>query len=222
MRFFFPKILFLYVLLALVAAPLVFQFFSEPQSEIAAHYPFSVFFNGFTAVFIYILATKGWIFKKAIQSGKKPFFVYASTALITFGVLCLSSVFFELLSFFGNFSSGIQRIAFPSGLFGFLNFISGVVFASFFEEVIYRFYLPEALKDFSINPKLSVLCETITVILFAAGHIYLGLFGFLNALVSGAALRFCVKKTCSVFPAFIVHAIYNFLTFLCFYFIQRN
>ncbi len=218
--------LFLYVFLFLVILPVGWQFFGERQEVLLARYPFPVFFNGIIAFFIYIFSIKGRIFDKPILFGKQPFFVYSSSALICFGILCLSSVLFEGLAHFFKIDGGIQKILFPSSFLGWTNFFFGVIFAAFFEEVIYRFYLPRAFMeifgklrifgkfDAGNNLRLSVLCEGLALLLFGFGHLYLGLLGFLNALLCGSALRFCMIKTKSLWISFGIHAVYNFLSFL--------
>ena len=240
----FSFFVFLYVLLYFVIPPVVVQFFSERQEVLLARYPFPVFFNGIIAFFIYIFSIKGRIFDKPILFGKQPFFVYSSSALICFGILCLSSVLFEGLAHFFTIDGGIQKILFPSSFFGWTNFFFGVIFAAFFEEVIYRFYLPRAFReifgklrifgnqksvkkdeivtdsgiayvgDAGNNLRLSVLCEGLALLLFGLGHLYLGLLGFLNALLCGSALRFCMIKTKSLWISFGIHVVYNFLSFL--------
>ena len=229
----FKFFVFLYVLLFLVISPVVGQFFMERQNEIVAHYPFSVFLNAGIAFLIYIFSLKGRIFDRAIKHEKQPFFVYSSCALVSFGILCLSSVIFESASYFFRIGGGIQKIIFPSSFLGWINFFFGVIFAAFFEEVIYRFYLPRAFHEIferrlqryssnenTINQRLSVLCEAAALLLFGLGHIYLGIFGFMNALICGAALRFCMIKTKSVWIPFGIHAFYNFLSFLILFLIE--
>ena len=180
-----------------------------------------------------------------LQIRKKPFFVYSPCALVCFGSLCLSSVIFETISYFFEIGGGIQKVIFPSSsLLGWINFFFGVFFAAFFEEVIYRFYLPRAFReifgklrifgnqksvkkdeivadsgiayvgDSENNQRLSFFCEGLALLLFGLGHIYLGILGFLNALVCGAALRLCMIKTKSLWIPFGIHAVYNFLSFL--------
>lgn len=211
---------FLYVLLFLVIAPIIFQFFGDRQEAVVAYYPFLVFFNGVISFLIYFLALKGLIFENPVEQQKIPFFVYSSCALVCFGSLCLSSVIFETISYFFEIGGGIQKVIFPSSLFGLINFFFGVIFAAFFEEVIYRFYLPRAFREIlgkkisKNNQRLSVLCEGLSLLLFGLGHIYLGVLGFLNALVCGAALRLCMIKTKSLWIPFGIHAVYNFLSFL--------
>ena len=222
-------IVFFYVLLFLVIAPIGGQFLGERQEAVVAYYPFLVFFNGVISFLIYFLALKGRIFENPVEMQKMPFFVYSSCALVSFGILCLSSVIFESASYFFRIGGGIQKVIFPSSLFGWINFFFGVIFAAFFEEVIYRFYLPRAFREILQkrlagkkkasekmfdNQRLSVFCEGLALLLFGLGHIYLGILGFLNALVCGSALRFCMIKTKSLWIPFGIHAVYNFLSFL--------
>lgn len=221
---FFFWLVFLYVLLFLVIAPIVFQFFVERNDKFVASYPFSTFLLGGISFLIYISALKGKIFEKFIVDKKLPFFIYSSNALITFGFLCLSSVIFELIAFFAGSKAGLHSVVFPAGFLGKVDFVFGVIFAAFFEEVIYRFYLPRALKELlfkvrknpqneKINLRLSLIAETASLILFALPHLYLGFFGFLNALVCGIILRVCMLKTKMIWISFAVHALYNFLSF---------
>ena len=214
------------MILYFVIPPVVVQFFSERQEVLLARYPFLVFFNGGISFLIYIFAIRGRLFEEPVELQKLPFFIYSSNALITFGFLCLSSVIFESISYFFKIDGGIQKILFPSSFFGWVNFFFGVIFAAFFEEVIYRFYLPRAFMeifgklrifgkfDAENNLRLSVFSEGLSLLLFAMGHLYLGLLGFLNALVCGVALRFCMIKTKSLWISFGIHVVYNFLSFL--------
>lgn len=225
-KIFFAWLVFFYVILYLVFPPIFTQFFVERNDEFVARYPFHVFFNGGISFLIYILAIKGQLFEKFIVDKKLPFFIYSSNALITFGFLCLSSVIFESISYFFKIDGGIQKILFPSSFLGWFNFFFGVIFAAFFEEVIYRFYLPRAFReifgklrifskfDAENNLRLSVFSEGTALLLFGLGHLYLGLLGFLNALLCGSALRFCMIKTKSLWISFGIHVVYNFLSFL--------
>lgn len=226
-------IVFFYVLLFFVILPIGGQFLGERQEAVVAYYPFLVFFNGVISFLIYFLALKGRIFENPVEMQKMPFFVYSSCALVSFGSLCLSSVIFETISYFFEIGGGIQKVIFPSSLFGWINFFFGVIFAAFFEEVIYRFYLPRTFREIfgkikifrnsdggQNNQRLSVFCEGLALLLFGLGHVYLGVLGFLNALVCGAVLRFCMIKTKSLWIPFGIHAVYNFLSFLILFILE--
>lgn len=221
---FFFWLVFFYVILFFVIPPVFTQFFVERNDEFVAFYPFSTFLLGAIAFLIYISAIKGKIFDEEILSERQPFFLYSSNALVAFGALCLSSVIFELIAFFAGSKAGLHSVVFPAGFLGKVDFVFGVIFAAFFEEVIYRFYLPRALKELlfnvrknpqneKINLRLSLIAETASLILFALPHLYLGFFGFLNALVCGIILRVCMIKTKMIWISFAVHGLYNFLSF---------
>ena len=220
-------IVFFSVLLFFVIPPIGAPFFVERQEAFVAHYPVSVFLNAGIAFLIYYFSQKRAVLfsEMPLGSEKKPFFVYLSAASVSFGVLCLSSVVFEILSVVTGSESGIHQVLFPSGALGAMNFILGVCAAAFFEEVIYRFFLPSAFleilknREKAGNRRLWLFCEGISVLLFAAGHLYLGVFGFLNALVCGIALRVCMKKTESLWIPFGVHTVYNFFAFAMMWFL---
>ena len=212
------------MILFFVIPPVFTQFFVERNDEFVASYPFSTFLLGGIAFLIYISALKGKIFEEEILSERQPFFLYSSNALVAFGALCLSSVIFELIAFFAGSKAGLHSVVFPAGFLGKVDFVFGVISAAFFEEVIYRFYLPRAFKELlfkvrknpqneKINLRLSLIAETASLILFALPHLYLGFFGFLNALVCGIILRVCMLKTKMIWISFAVHALYNFLSF---------
>ena len=68
----------------------------------------------------------------------------------------------------------------------FLNLLAG----AFYEEVIYREYLPETLLLFSKERKIpAILSECACVLVFAMSHRYLGLMAVLNALLGGIMLQ---------------------------------
>ncbi|MCR4821691.1 MAG: CPBP family intramembrane metalloprotease, partial [Treponema sp.] len=169
---------------------------------------------------------KGKIFQGEIDFSRQPFFLYLSIVPLTFGFLCLASCLFEGLSYFLKTGDGIEKVIFPDSLPGQVNFIFGVMSAAFFEEVIYRFYLPQAFREIffkffkdkaEAGQKINLLAEGLALLLFALGHFYLGILGFFNALVCGLALRICMIKSKSLLIPFAVHTAYNFLSFLFYY-----
>lgn len=240
-------LVFFYVLLFFGIAPVMGQFFGERQEVVVACYPFLVFLNAGISFLIYTFSIKGRIFDKPIESAREPFFVYSANTLLCFGVLFVSSCVFEAISYFLKIGGGLQEVIFPTSFLGWMNFFFGVVCAAFFEEVIYRFYLPRAFREIFGKLKVfrnsgtaqkaefkvsaaadnanevlnrlwfSFLCEGLALLLFGLGHIYLGVLGFLNALVCGAALRLCMARTKSLWIPFAIHALYNFLSFLAVY-----
>jgi membrane protease YdiL (CAAX protease family) len=87
---------------------------------------------------------------------------------------------------------------------------ASIASAAFFEEILYRAYIPAKLRFF-FPRKLSALRipEIFSVFLFAAAHLSGGVFSALNALFAGAALQICFAKTKSVVLTGSVHAAYN-------------
>lgn len=202
----------------LVVPPIFAPFFS--RGDIGAG-GFSVnpivFFNSGIAFLIYVFLRRGAFFEAVFFDGeRKPHFVYASNALLCFGVLCLSAAIFEGIAILLQ-KNDAPLPPFPNNAFQCFLFILKIPCAAFFEEVIYRLFLPISLKaifargdEESVkNRRLSFLCEILSLILFAAGHFYLGVFGFLNALIGGIALRVCLVRTKSLWLTAGLHTAYN-------------
>ena len=109
-----------------------------------------------------------------------------------------------------------QKIEIPSDFTDWLFCSLTFIFSAFYEETIYRFYLPEALKDFckfenkrKIQKALFCIIELLTALIFAFSHSYAGIFSVINALPAHIILRLCYKKTNSIYAGFISHFIYN-------------
>jgi membrane protease YdiL (CAAX protease family) len=88
----------------------------------------------------------------------------------------------------------------------FANNLLGTFAAASFEEILYRVYLPTRLRCLKL-PEYGA--SAIALALFALAHGPLGLWGMANALLCGAALWFCYKKTGSVPLICGLHTVYN-------------
>ena len=152
--------------------------------------------------------------------------VRSGAVLSTFGVLCCSQALLSLLA-------AVVPAAAPSGAtllpphtaLGWLNCAAGTLSATFYEEALYRQYLPKAATVLFASGSRHlrirrVLCEAGAVVLFAAAHRYLGVLGVANALIGGIALRRCLVRTRSLVPPFAAHTAYNALMLL-FSFLQQ-
>ncbi len=94
------------------------------------------------------------------------------------------------------------------------------------EEILYRYYLPRTLRFFidsfyqdnsSQTKKICIeLSELFAVLLFALAHRYLGFAAVIHAFISGAILRWNIKKTDTLISVCLIHSLYNCLIF-CFY-----
>ncbi|GMO40066.1 MAG: hypothetical protein Pg6C_00740 [Treponemataceae bacterium] len=130
------------------------------------------------------------------------------SAFAVFAFLCASGIFFFTLS-----GSRIRfNAADPSPLL-----IAVIAAAAFFEEILYRAYLPAKARVLLPRPRFflqrkqmtRVVPEIFCVILFSAAHLRGGVFSALNAFFAGAALQICFAKTNSVVLTGSVHAAYN-------------
>lgn len=106
------------------------------------------------------------------------------------------------------------KITKPSDGKSFLFCIFNFLFSAFYEESLYRFFLPEALlfltRNFKDKKMVTIDCEIVACMLFALGHIYLGILSVINAALAYIVLRICYKKTESLLPGTIAHFLYNF------------
>ena len=181
----------------------------------------------FFALIDFFLAVFLFIQNRSVQK-KKDIPLYLKIAgfygitFFTFGLLLVSGVLFYLLAAAAGFKGG-PVFCMPGiwyeYIFCFLNFF----FMSFFEEALYRLYLPEALKKiFAAGAKDGAAlekdagfsgraagAEIICVLLFSLSHSYAGLFAVLNAALAGIILRRSAVKAQSIMPGFISHLAYN-------------
>jgi hypothetical protein len=129
-------------------------------------------------------------------------------AFAAFVFLCASGLFFFTLS---GEAAPLPGTAFSAPL------VAAIAAAAFFEEILYRAYLPAKTRYALSRPRLLLprarhgcpLPEIFCVILFSAAHLQGGVFSALNALFAGAALQVCFAKTKSVALTGSAHAAYN-------------
>lgn len=90
-----------------------------------------------------------------------------------------------------------------------LNFL----LSAFYEETVYRFFIPEALlyltRNFKDRKMIQTDCEILSCMLFALGHVYLGILSVINGALAYVVLRYCFKKTKSLVPGTAAHFLYN-------------
>lgn len=142
-------------------------------------------------------------------------------------ILCSISFLINGLSIIISHNSIQQKLSSPSDFKGYVFCVLTFVFSAFYEETIYRFYLPETLKLFinsENNPRLQKVmifaAETVTALLFAFAHLYAGPFSVTNALLAHLVLRICIKKTKSIYAGFTAHFLFNIITFILLTFTQ--
>ena len=155
------------------------------------------------------------------EETKKSFFPTALNHLqwssITIGLLMFTYAAITVLSLFlpqilSHSDQNIQSIS--PGITNIIFLIINVFCASYYEEVIYRQTIPESLILLTENTRFKILLELLALILFALGHLYLGMAAVANAFICGIFLRLCRIKTGSVSSGTAAHFIYNMTLFL--------
>ena len=143
--------------------------------------------------------------------------------LLTFAGLLLLSGILQLAAYKAGNSSINEAIPFPSDKKEIVFCVLTFLFSAFFEELIFRFYLPAAFKGIlekiHTGEKFYLAAEIFTAVVFALCHRYMGFFSVINALFAHFLLRFCFKKSGSIFCSALTHFIYN-ITVLVFLFCQ--
>lgn len=152
------------------------------------------------------------------QKSVKKIITFLTWFSISLGILMLIYALAEgIYLLFPNKLPSIQGISpsLPSGFYGFANLFLTLLVASFFEEVLYRQFLPETLSLFIGEKRWAlILMEFLVALIFAFSHRYEGILAVLVAFLSGIMLRVCRKKTGSVYAGFLAHLIYNSLMVL--------
>ena len=138
------------------------------------------------------------------------------------GILTLLLLFAS--GFITHFFTKTEKVLIPqkTPLEWILFFALTCFFASA-EEVLYRYYLPRTLKFFlngiyrnNEAKSKTFLIETgefFAVLLFALAHRYLGITAIIHAFISGALLRWNIKKTDTLISVCLIHSLYNCLIF---------
>ncbi|MBO5137251.1 MAG: CPBP family intramembrane metalloprotease [Spirochaetaceae bacterium] len=116
---------------------------------------------------------------------------------------------------FANTASLNQKINIPFVM----NILVGTFVAAFYEEIVYRVYLPSytlsIINKVNLSEKLQkniqYFFEVLIVILFAISHSYAGLPAVMNAFFAGIVLRLYIIKKMGIIFITIVHFLYNLL-----------
>lgn len=166
-------------------------------------------------LFLFLFSMILFLFTKELhQSSKSIFFTKLIFLILTFlGLMISSYMFTPMIKYSENFIPVAVKKPdnFVHWIFCFCDFF----FSAFFEEVIYRYFIPEGLRFLLKEGTLkNILIEIFSLLLFAFGHLYLGWFAVLNAGTGYIILRFCYKKTKSLFPGIAAHFSYNLIQLL--------
>lgn len=171
-------------------------------------FPLSQAFLFALSLFLFFSHKELW--KKPLHSGK--FFIFYDLIFpATFTVCILFSISFFLngIALLLKVSGPDYSIAIPQNILQWCFCLLTFIFAASFEEILYRFYIPDFLLHISCNRK--ILIEAFTALLFAFAHFYGGVFAVINALLAHVVLRLCYKKTGFIVCGLAAHFIYNLI-----------
>lgn len=142
--------------------------------------------------------------------------VFASRVLVCYGSLLLLGIFFYVAQKF--LEGGSAQVTLPQNFTSALACAFTLFAAALFEETVYRWHLPWALKKIA-SPKTGAETwkaraffwgtEAACAVLFALAHRWQGALAVLNAFFAGIALRVCAVKAKGLAPGIAAHFLYN-------------
>lgn len=183
------------------------------------------------AVFIFVFYKKSVENDEQISTKILKYLIYFVVIFILlFGIsfICNFSAQ-KLLNSENSFVNSQVFVEIPQGIFDFLICIFNLLFAAFFEEVIYRFYIPFGIKNFLFRKvfdenqsksytifekSILLFIEIVTMLIFSFSHKYLGIFSVANAAVAHLVLRFSFIRSKSLIPSTLAHFFYNFVSLM--------
>ncbi|MBR5934449.1 MAG: CPBP family intramembrane metalloprotease [Treponema sp.] len=133
-----------------------------------------------------------------------------------FGLLMLSNVILSVISYLILKQPETQINYQNTTSFSIFSTVINFLVAGFYEEAVYRLYLPAALRTFTCkiqNKYFIYFIEFICIVIFALGHRYLGWIAVIYAFSAGIILRYFTLKHGTILIPFICHALYNILVF---------
>lgn len=204
------SLLLLLFVLAVFALPPIFM----PSHEAGGRkIEFTVFSAASLALSLVLISLSSH--KKTVPPTPKERFssliLSLKAATFCFAALMLIFAFFQLLSALlpQGLAADKGDIEPPRGAIGWLSLVLALASAAFFEEALYRQFLPQMLT--AVLPQkraFTAAGELLCVALFALAHKG-GALSVLNAAFCGAALRFFRLTSPSLLPVIAAHFAYN-------------
>lgn len=198
------------LMLAFLAVPPVFVSHGTGLSQ-AGTFNASVLYQLLISVILFFQFLK----LKPAEKSKAKIFRFLFHGTITLGILMIIFALMQSIELlFSNEEMKSQNFM-PDvdGPLSILFLTLAVVCGAFYEEVLYRQFLPEFMALIAgekINRKLVFYgTEFLALLLFAFAHRYQGWISVVNSFLCGTVLRLCYKKTSSVLPGAAAHAVYN-------------
>lgn len=197
---------FLVVFIFLLIPPI----FADKGAYLSEEFSFSILAEFFIAV---ILQIQFKIENKCEKKSANEKFILLVNSLkwgaFTLGFLMLIFAAVHAFCFAFKISSTQTEILLknPENFSSWIFLIFTLAAGAFFEESVYRQFVPETLN--SLLGKWKIPVEIFSVLIFALAHRYLGWISVCNAAFCGAVLRICRIKTDSIAPSFAAHFVYN-------------
>ena len=198
-----------FIITAVLALP---PLFVPHQTGVVLHVPSlgALLFYALASLFLYLRA---WSTQKAL-SGHHA----AARLLLCFCALACSAALWNRIAAFAG--ENAVHTPLPDEAGRRFPFFSGIIVLACYEEMLYRFFLPEKARRivslvFSdpdsahVSRMFYALAEFIPICLFALAHRYLGIYAVGNALCAAVILRTAVCKKVPIFGLCAVHAAYN-------------
>ena len=163
------------------------------------------------AVVLYILS------RKMFEPQRKFFY----PSMLCLALLIFSAIIIKLISSKIGSQAGIPgKIYLPDTAFEGVCCFLFFVFGSVYEEMIYRFYFIDALKRLLSYTKMPdgklmfFITEGLGLLVFAFGHLYLGILAVINAAIAHCVLRILYKKTGLIWNGVLIHFVYNIISLI--------
>lgn len=148
-----------------------------------------------------------------------------------FGILIFVQTIINSIFYF-IFKTDLVNIDFNFNFFSVLSVILNFLILAFYEETLYRLYLPESLKTIfediynilfhkknnnfkqKYESFTKIILEVLCIFLFAIPHYYLGWNAVINAFICGFVLRICYLKNKTILIGTFSHFFYNCFIFI--------
>lgn len=196
----------------------------NPQTFQSWNFPWLQIITGYFFLFIY----KKYLYEpendKLQPLTEKAKLLYSSfTVLFTLSLLFFNALIFKFLSIL--IPQGAQNISVnkPESVPVFVYCLLNFLFGSIYEEVLYRSFLPDSLKNLfniekgDVSKRYFALCiEILAALLFAFAHLYAGWLSVLNAVIAHFILRLIYTKSGNLYTNMAAHFLYNLLILFVF------
>ena len=133
------------------------------------------------------------------------------SGLIAFPCLLLTGFIFAFLASFADGSASQISLHLPESVGGWIILSISVFFSAYLEESFFRFYFLTGRKEFNLSLTHIVIFSTA---LFSICHIYEGLWGILNSVISGLILAIIFLRYKSLHGIAIAHGLYNMAVYI--------